>query len=97
MAVSRYSRTPILDLGKQLGTGRAHETIRQAIEAGRLSYSTEIVRESQRLDHIAYLRYGESTYSWIIAAASNIGWMLQVPPGTVLKIPDLISVVDLVG
>jgi len=35
--------------------------------------------------------YQSSTYWWVIAAASGIGWGLQVPPGTVLRIPKNIG------
>ena len=42
--------------------------------------------------------YGDSSLWWIIAAASNIGWGLQVPPGTVLKIPtDLGQIVAMMA
>jgi len=39
------------------------------------------------LDHIAGKELGDSQLWWVIAAASRIGWWLQVPPGTVLRIP----------
>jgi len=38
---------------------------------------------------LAGIEYGNSTYWWIIAAASHIGWSLQVPEGTLIRIPDL--------
>jgi hypothetical protein len=97
MAVSRYRRTDILDLGRQFGTGRAHEVIRAAIKAGTLSFQAITLREGQRLDHLAGIYYGNGRYAWIIAAASDIGWMLQVPPGTYIRIPDLEQSLRLVG
>ena len=45
------------------------------------------MKEGERLDQIAGVVYGDSTLWWMIAAASGIGWGLQVPPGTKLRIP----------
>jgi hypothetical protein len=91
MAISRYSNAPVLAFGQQLGTSYAISNIRQAIADGNLKYKTIILRGRERLDTIAGEQYNDAKYWWIIAAASNIGWGLQVPPGTVLKIPELNS------
>tara|TARA_Y100000591_G_C21489801_1_gene524537 strand:- start:51 stop:224 length:174 start_codon:yes stop_codon:yes gene_type:complete len=57
-----------------------------------------MLKEAQRLDTIAAESYGDARLWWVIAAASNIGWGLQVPPGTKLSIPiDLAQIGDLVG
>lgn len=97
MAFSRYARTQIIDYGAQYGTGRAQETIRRAIFDGVLAFNELTLHEAQRLDHIAAQAYGNGRYWWVIAAASDIGWALQVPAGTYLRIPDLESVAKLVG
>ena len=97
MAISRYRRSDVLDLGRQFGTGRAHEVIRAAIKDGTLAFEAITLREAQRLDHIAGVRYGNARYWWVLAAASDIGWGLQVPPGTYIRIPDFEQVVRLVG
>lgn len=97
MAFSRYRRTPIMDFGRQFGTGRAHEVIRAAIKEGTLSYQTLTLHEGQRLDHLAGQFYGNGRYWWIIAAASDIGWGLQVPPGTFIRIPNLEDVSRLIA
>jgi len=73
--------------GKLRGTSTVHTRIRKAISANKLQYISTFIRERQRLDHIAANTYGSSSLWWIIAAASNIGWGLQVPPGTILKVP----------
>ena len=44
--------------------------------------------QSTRLDHLASQFYGNSSYWWIIAAASGIGWGMQVPAGTIVRIPQ---------
>lgn len=97
MAFSRYRRSPILDFGRQYGTSRAHEVIRAAIADGTLPYEEITLKEAQRLDHIAGKAYGNGRYAWLIAAASDIGWMLQAPPGTHIRIPDLDVAARLVG
>jgi hypothetical protein len=49
------------------------------------------MNSTQRLDTLAGKYYGSSQYWWIIAAASGIGWGLQVPPGTLIRIPESMS------
>jgi hypothetical protein len=97
MTLSRYSRTPILDFGQQYGTCRARVAIQSAIANGTLTTRQMIVRGSERLDTIAGEVYGDARYWWIVAACSNIGWGLQVPPGTILQIAALADVAALVG
>jgi hypothetical protein len=90
MAVSRYDFVKRINFNDRLiiGTNRVSANIFNAIENGRLSYSTYVLTENERLDIVAGKFYKNSSYWWIIAAASGIGWSLQVPPGTFLKIPD---------
>lgn len=97
MAFSRHARTPVLNFGAQYGTGRAREAIQSAIANGQLTTRTMVVRGVERLDTIAGSVYGDGRYWWILAAASNIGWGLQVPPGTIIRIPDLGAVASIIG
>lgn len=97
MPFSRYERTQVLGFGQLLGTGRSHSVIRARIKDGSLAYKQLILHENVRLDHLAGIHYGNSRYWWVIAAASDIGWGLQVPPGTVIRIPELAAVSKLVG
>jgi len=98
MAFSRYARTPILGFGTQYGTGKAREAIQRAISDGRLSIvKTIVVQGRERLDTLAGAAYGDGRYWWVLAAASNVGWGLQVPPGTIVRIVDLAAVAALVG
>jgi len=97
MAFSRYARTNLLDLGRQYGTGRAHEVIRRAIKDGSLSFQTLTLKEAQRLDHLAGQFYGNGRYWWLIASASDIGWGLQVPAGTFIRVPNLEGVARLIA
>jgi len=68
--------------------------IRQGVVSGQLSSTREIVKEGLKLDFYADKYYGDSSLWWIIAAASGIGWWLQVPPGIVLYIPNSISDIE---
>jgi hypothetical protein len=97
MAISRYERCAVLDLGSSYGTSTSHVVIRSAIVDGRLPYTTIILHERDRLDHIAGRYYNNGRYWWVIAAASDIGWGLQVPPGTIIRVPDIKEVAKLVG
>jgi len=90
--ISRYQNAEIVSGGQAYGSGRAHELIREGVKSGTIPFSEDTIRESQRLDHVAGVVYGDSSLWWVIAAASEIGWGLQVPPGTYIRIPDLSAV-----
>jgi hypothetical protein len=87
MATTRYITSPILRNGKMFGTNKLARRIYLACESGALKCKISILSERQRLDHVAGIEYGEASLWWIIAAASGIGWGLQLPPGTSLRIP----------
>lgn len=72
---------------KFYGTSYANTKIFNAVSNNDIGYEVVILQEQQRLDQIAGSIYGSSNYWWIIAAASGIGWGLQLGPGTLLKIP----------
>lgn len=98
MAFSRYRSAPVLNLGNQYGTSRAIAAVRQGVKLGTVPIVTTItVDEGQRLDHLAALYYQDSRYWWVLAAASDVGWGLQVPPGTLINVPDINAVSFLVG
>lgn len=97
MAFSRYTRTPVLALGEKYGTAEAIRVIREAIKNGTLKTREMVVHEKQRLDTIAGSIYGDGRYYWILAATSNIGWGLQVPPGTIILVPEIDDISSLVG
>ncbi len=44
-------------------------------------------KDNKRLDHYANEYYKDGSNWWVIAAASGIGWWLQVPNGIILRIP----------
>lgn len=97
MAIKRYARTPILGFGTSYGTSRAAAIIREHINLGEIKFKEDVLRGNERLDTIAGREYGDSSLYWIIAAASNIGWCLQAPPGTSLKIPNIDDVAKFIG
>ena len=87
MSISRYSSDNLADGGKILGTNQSIQRIRNAVSSGTISTTVLVIRDGERLDTIAGRYYGDGRLWWVIAAASNIGWWLQVPPGTRLVIP----------
>lgn len=98
MAFSRYSRDDVGIGGQGLTVAQAVTSLRQAIRDGLvIPTKTLTITQSDRLDTLAGELYGDSRYWWVLAAASNIGWGLQVPPGTVIFVIDLASVERLVG
>jgi hypothetical protein len=98
MAISRYNKTSQLNFGSQYGSSDATRLIRAGIKDGSLPIIQQFtLKGSDRLDTLAGSVYKDSRYWWILAAVSNIGWGLQVPPGTVINVVDLKAVQRLVG
>lgn len=97
MAFSRYTRAPVLDLGAQFGTSEAIRIIRNAVKNNTVETHEIILRGAERLDTMAGSLYGDGRYWWVLAAASNIGWGMQVPPGTVITVLKIDDVALLVG
>ena len=97
MATSRYAFTPLIRAGKQYATSMTSVKIRRAIEAGTLEYNVHVTSEGQRLDGLAGRFYGDGSLWWVLAAASGIGWGLQVPPGVVLTIPTDLAQISLIA
>ena len=90
MAFSRYRNSPRLGLNSQFGTSRAVAALRKAVEFGLVPIKETItLTGNQRLDHLAAIHYGDSRFWWVLAAGSEIGWGLQLPPGTIINIIDL--------
>ncbi len=93
MSFSRYSFVKKISFNNRLlyGTNRNNVIIFNAIESGVLPFTSYVVKENDRLDIIAGKVYGNSNYWWVIAAASGIGWNLQIPPGTFVRYPNSID------
>jgi nucleoid-associated protein YgaU len=92
MSQSRYKSS----IGK---VKRANTSaIYSASISGALDTEKIVLNTSQRLDTLAGQYYGDAQYWWVIAASSGIGWALQVPAGTVIRIPrNVQSAINLVG
>jgi len=91
--IKRYASDFKIDRGTAYGTAKSSLILRDAITAGSLETRVVIIREGDRLDSMAGRLLGDSKLWWILAACSNIGWGLQVPPGTVIRVPKDMSVV----
>lgn len=95
--IRRYARTPILLFGKKYGTSNAILAIRTNVENGNIRFTDIVSQENERLDILAGQFYGDSKLWWVIAASSSVGWGLQLPPGTVLRIPNIEDCAKYVG
>ena len=88
MTLSRYAFSKNITANKTtIAASKANYIIFSIVEAGAIKYTTKILQEGERLDQIAGEIYNDSSLWWVIAAASGIGWALQVPPGTLLRVP----------
>jgi nucleoid-associated protein YgaU len=91
MTLRRYSGDLTLENGTYLATNETIRLIRIAVENGDIPVTERALKEGERLDSIAGKAYGDGALWWVIAAASGIGWWLQTPPGTLIKIPTDLS------
>ena len=94
MALSRYtfSKSSKDTLGQnKIGISSASPRIFKAVESQSINYTVHILEEGERLDYLSGIYYGDSSFWWVLAAASGIGYALQVPPGTVIRIPTSLS------
>ena len=85
MAISRYTFSRRIPQG--VSSSSASFIIFNATASGALDSKTIIMEEGKRLDQLSGEAYGDAGYWWVIAAASGIGWGMQVPPGTIINIP----------
>lgn len=90
MYLDRYASDTLIN-GKILSTNSTIRRIHEAVKSGNLRTTNYVISEGDRLDVIAGRYYGDGRLWWVIAAASNIGWWLQVPPGTRIVIPNDLS------
>jgi hypothetical protein len=97
MSQRRYDGTQLIAFGTMFGTSETISVIRNGIASGEIRYEEYSLQERERLDTLAGKSYGDGRLWWILAAASNIGWGLQVPPGTKVLIPKLTDVQRLLG
>tara|TARA_R110001583_G_scaffold121766_3_gene272940 strand:- start:885 stop:1187 length:303 start_codon:yes stop_codon:yes gene_type:complete len=90
MSINRYSFVSKVGIGSKttIATNNISINIYRAANSGRLKTSKYILQEGERLDMLASKIYGDSSFWWVIAAASGIGWALQIPGGTLLRIPN---------
>ena len=75
------------------GTSASIRIVRNLVRNKTVKVRELALRDGERLDHVAARHYGDAKLWWIIAAASDIGWGLQCPPGTFLRIPQDLGVI----
>jgi hypothetical protein len=93
MAISRYANNWPLNgiFGSFYESFDDYSFIYDMIENNKIKTHEVIVRPGDRLDHIAFKEFGDGEYFWILALCNKIGFIPQVPPGTILQVPDNID------
>ena len=86
--MDRYTGDGLLFGGMMRTSNKSIKKIRDAIANGRLSTKVVTMKAGARMDTMAAVHLGDSKLWWVIAAASGIGWCMQVPPGTRIVIPS---------
>jgi hypothetical protein len=89
--VNRYRSDRRIRGGAILATNQSINRIKTAVRIGSLKTRRYKLKEGERLDTISSEYLGDGRLWWVIAACSNIGWGLQVPPGTLINIPTQID------
>lgn len=84
--LSRYYYVKTID-GKSRSNSECVKIIQRGIELGEIEVETLTLGGKQRLDTLAGQYYGDSSFWWVIAAASGIGWGMQIIPGTIIRVP----------
>ena len=79
------------------GTPRSAYLIYRGVDLGAISSIIYKSKEDDRLDILAGKFYGDGRLWWVLAAASGIGWSLQVSPNTIIKVPDITQIAQIVG
>ena len=84
----RYRKDKPIKGGKLVATAQAVNTIRRSMANRTLHCNEYVTKEFERLDTLAGRFLGDGRLWWLLAATSNIGWGLQIPPGTSIQIPQ---------
>lgn len=93
MIIGRYDTDSKIDLGSQYAVAKKVRAVRRAIRTGEIKIESNIILTGEdRLDTLAATIYGDARLWWLLATASNIGWGMQVPPGTIINIIDISKV-----
>ena len=93
--ITRYNEGITARGGRRTAT--AVFRIRRAQRLNLLKVQTRTLNAGQRLDNLAHEIYGDGRLWWVLAAASDIGYVMQVPAGTLIKVPNLSEVLKIIG
>lgn len=85
--MKRYRKDKPIKGGRLLSSASTIAVIRRSVKSGSIHTTEYVTKESERLDTLAGRFFGDSRLWWVLAATSGIGWGLQIPPGTTIKVP----------
>jgi hypothetical protein len=85
--IKTYSSDLVLGQRPRYATANICSKVFNDCKSGKLVTETILFNEGDRLDHLSQKYYGNGLDWWVIAAASGLGWWLQVNPGTEIIIP----------
>ena len=88
---SRYKNSKTIYTHNAILKDKPDKSVQIFIKSSDKYYTVDNTHE-HRLDLISYMFYGDPTLWWVIAKASNILNPMDVPQGTLLRIPNLDTV-----
>ena len=83
----RYTNDRTIKAGSTKATNKAAIKLREEFAAGNITVQVIVIGSKLRLDQVAFRYMGDATMWWAIAALSDIGWGMQLPPGTRIVVP----------
>lgn len=88
MARSRYSDNKIID-GYYFGTwsNPAVKGFKQEDLLKGVNFIEYVLKDGDRLDHLAARYLGDDQYYWVIALVNGINFPLDITPGQTIRIP----------
>lgn len=92
MSTSRYFFQPTIN-NKFYTTSDLTSRIFRAVDNGSIPANLLQINANKRLDVLAFESYNDASLWWIIAAASGIGWSMQLTPGTYVRVPTDINAI----
>jgi hypothetical protein len=91
--MDRYKNVGVLSnmdlmMSNKYMTSDLTSRIYRACDSGAIGSKIITFKRGDRLDLISQVEYGNGMDWWLIAAASGLGWWLQINDDTIIRIPN---------